>query len=227
VIETPGLTLIGFLPERAALDFADRLFLPLSDPLAFYQEARERLGAPYADAGVCKIEHRAGTTYVEIEPLIALRFHVFLAMVARKRALFHRANPASVALEEHSPINVVRWRERMILAEGYHRTLAFWDAGFRYVPCRYVESTPGDFFDERLTRHSEDAILGPILRSAHLPTIRHYTNGRAQPVRLRSTPSESALRGLQGHYVRLSHRMRATAFEATALEVGGYLKPLV
>jgi hypothetical protein len=75
-------------------------------------------------------------------------------------------------------IHVVRLSGRCCLWNGYHRAIALRQLGFTHVPCMFREPS-------KPKPHGEQHFELSLLQSANPPTIGHFTQGRAFPMRLK------------------------------------------
>lgn len=98
------------------------------------------------------------------------------------RGYFEKLDAVGVQLGVVPPfVQVVQFRGRFYLRNGYHRAHGLCRSGLKQVPCffkamdnfEHVASGPPKTFDH------------PLLESANPPTVRHFTTGRAFPVNLR------------------------------------------
>jgi len=97
-------------------------------------------------------------------------------------------------------VSVVNFGGRYILHNGYHRAYGLRVAGATHVPCLVLEANAwNDFVDPKSQVFAE-----ALLNSADPPTLAHFTQGRATPVRLRSVTRviqiSLAELGLPDHY---------------------------
>jgi hypothetical protein len=91
---------------------------------------------------------------------------------------------AGISVGNKAPFTqVVRLNERYHLFNGYHRAYSLRLAGVTHMPC-LVRENAQTLIDAGI-KNDGSTLRPEILNNNHIPTVAHFTQGRAAHVKLR------------------------------------------